>query len=65
MTYDLMERESAMGKSNFMLQFMLDTSMSDAEKFPLKFQDLIITPLGLNVLSDMHGLLTPAIWSSP
>jgi hypothetical protein len=43
---DLMERESAMGKSNFMLQFMLDTSMSDAEKFPLKFQDLICTPLG-------------------
>ena len=35
-----------MGKSNFMLQFMLDTSMSDAEKFPLKFQDLIVTPLG-------------------
>jgi hypothetical protein len=41
-----MERESAMGRSNFMLQFMLDTSMSDAEKFPLKFQDLIVTPLG-------------------
>ena len=43
---DLMERESAMGKSNFMLQFMLDTSLSDAEKFPLKFQDLIVTPVG-------------------
>ena len=43
---NLMERESAMGRSNFMLQFMLDTSMSDAEKFPLKFQDLIVTPLG-------------------
>ena len=43
---DLMERESAMGRSNFMLQFMLDTSLSDAEKFPLKFQDLIVTPLG-------------------
>ena len=35
-----------MGRSNFMLQFMLDTSLSDAEKFPLKFQDLIVTPLG-------------------
>ena len=43
---DLIEREAAMGKSNFMLQFMLDTSLSDAEKFPLKFQDLIVTPLG-------------------
>ena len=43
---DLLERESAMGRSNFMLQFMLDTSLTDAEKFPLKFQDLIVTPLG-------------------
>ncbi len=43
---DLLERESAMGRSNFMLQFMLDTSLSDAEKFPLKFQDLIVTPIG-------------------
>ena len=42
---DLLERESAMGRSNFMLQFMLDTSLSDAEKFPLKFADLIITPV--------------------
>jgi hypothetical protein len=40
---DLLEREAAMGRSNFMLQFMLDTSLSDAEKFPLKFQDLIVT----------------------
>ena len=40
---DLLEREAAMGRSNFMLQFMLDTSLSDAEKFPLKFADLIIT----------------------
>jgi hypothetical protein len=40
---DLLEREAAMGRSNFMLQFMLDTSLSDAEKFPLKFSDLIVT----------------------
>ena len=40
---DLLEREAAMGRSNFMLQFMLDTTLSDAEKFPLKFSDLIIT----------------------
>ena len=43
---DLLEREAAMGRSNFQLQFMLDTSLSDAEKFPLKFSDLIVTPLG-------------------
>jgi len=42
---DLLEREASMGRSNFMLQFMLDTSLSDAEKFPLKFADLIINPV--------------------
>jgi hypothetical protein len=40
---DLLEREAAMGRSNFMLQFMLDTTLSDAEKFPLKFADLVVT----------------------
>ena len=40
---DLQQRESAMGRSNFMLQFMLDTTLSDAEKFPLKMADLVIT----------------------
>ena len=40
---DLVEREASMGRSNFMLQFMLDTSLSDAEKFPLKMADLIVT----------------------
>jgi len=40
---DLVEREASMGRSNFMLQFMLDTSLSDAEKFPLKCSDLVIT----------------------
>ena len=40
---DLIEREASMGRSNFMLQFMLDTSLSDAEKFPLKCADLVIT----------------------
>ena len=40
---DLIDREASMGRSNFMLQFMLDTSLSDAEKFPLKCADLIVT----------------------
>jgi hypothetical protein len=40
---DLIEREASMGRSNFMLQFMLDTSLSDAEKFPLKMADLVVT----------------------
>ena len=40
---DLIEREASMGRSNFMLQFQLDTSLSDAQKFPLKMADLIVT----------------------
>ena len=40
---DLIQREASMGRSNFMLQFMLDTSLSDADKFPLKMADLIVT----------------------
>ncbi len=37
---DLIEREASMGRSNFMLQFQLDTTLSDAQKFPLKMADL-------------------------
>ena len=40
---DLIEREASMGRSNFMLQFQLDTTLSDAQKFPLKMADLIVT----------------------
>jgi hypothetical protein len=40
---DLIDREASMGRSNFMLQFMLDTSLSDASKFPLKCSDLVVT----------------------
>jgi hypothetical protein len=41
-----MEREASMGRSNFELQFQLNTTLSDADKFPLRFSDFIITPLG-------------------
>ena len=40
---DLVDREASMGRSNFALQFMLDTSLSDAEKIPLKMAYLVIT----------------------
>ena len=49
---DLIEREAAMGRSNFMLQFMLDTSLSDAEKFPLKMSDLIVTSVNPTTAPD-------------
>ena len=49
---DLLEREAAMGRSNFMLQFMLDTSLSDAEKFPLKMSDLVVTSVNPTAAPD-------------
>ena len=49
---DLLEREASMGRSNFMLQFMLDTSLSDAEKFPLKMADLIVTSVNPSSAPD-------------
>lgn len=49
---DLLEREAAMGRSNYMLQFQLDTSLSDAEKFPLKLSDLVITSVNPSMGPD-------------
>ena len=49
---DLLQRESAMGRSNFMLQFQLDTTLSDAEKFPLKMSDLVVTSVNNSTAPD-------------
>ena len=45
---DLLEREASMGRSNYLLQFQLDTSLSDAAKFPLKMADLVVTSVNPN-----------------
>lgn len=42
---DLMEREASYGRSGFALQFMLDTRLADADRYPLKLSDLIVTSL--------------------
>lgn len=44
---DLTERELDNGKSNFLLQYMLDTELTDAERYPLKTSDLMVfnTPI--------------------
>lgn len=39
---DLQEREASYGRSGFNLQFMLDTSLSDQDKYPLKLSDLVV-----------------------
>ncbi len=38
---DLQERALSWGRSGFQLQFMLSTSLSDAERYPLRLSDLI------------------------
>ena len=49
---DLLEREASMGRSNFLLQFQLDTTLSDAEKFPLKCSDLVVTSVNPTTAPD-------------
>lgn len=39
---DLLEREASYGRSGFALQFQLDTSLSDADRYPLKLSDLMV-----------------------
>lgn len=43
---ELLEREASYGRGGFALQFMLDTTVSDADRFPLKLRDLIV--MGVN-----------------
>jgi hypothetical protein len=45
---DLRERELSYGKGGFALQFMLNPSLSDAEKYPLKLRDLIVASLAMD-----------------
>jgi hypothetical protein len=54
---DLMKREASYGRSGFALQFMLNTNLSDIEKFPLKARDLVVM--------DCQDALAPehVVWS--
>lgn len=42
---DLAKRRLSLGNSEFALQFMLDTSLSDRDKYPLKVRDLMVMSL--------------------
>jgi hypothetical protein len=42
---DLTEREASYGRSGYALQFQLDTSMSDAHRYPLRLSDLMVMGL--------------------
>lgn len=45
---EIYKRRLSYGKAGFALQFMLNTNLSDQEKYPLKVQDLMITNLSLD-----------------
>lgn len=55
---DLAARELSYGKSGFALQFMLDTSLSDRDRYPLKLRDLIVMDV------DPHQAPVQLIWCS-
>jgi len=42
---DELIRTEAKGRSSFALQYMLDTTLSDAERYPLRQEDLIVFPV--------------------
>lgn len=48
---EIYKRRLSYGKAGFALQFLLNTSLSDAEKYPLKVQDLIVADLDLDSAS--------------
>ena len=43
---DLATRKAEYGKAGFALQFMLNTQLSDVEKYPLKIRDLLVMDVG-------------------
>ena len=46
---DLLEREASYGRTGFALQFMLDSTLSDLSRYPLRLSDLLI----MNISGDM------------
>ncbi len=49
---DLMEREASYGRSGFSLQYMLNTRLGDADRFPLKLADLIVMALNMDLAPE-------------
>ena len=49
---DLLERELSYGRSGFAMQFMLDTTLSDTERYPLKLNDLIVCDIDTEVAPE-------------
>lgn len=58
---DLAERRLSYGRSGFALQFMLDTALSDGDRFPLKIDDLIVSHVGTRLPSEIHWSNNPLL----
>ena len=60
---DLLERELSYGRSGFALQFMLDTSLSDGNKYPLKLSDLVIYSCDRDSAPEkiVYGIMKPML----
>lgn len=54
----LIEKEVSQGKSKFQLQYMLNTKLADADRYPLKLKDLIVSPF-----NNEQGTVSP-IWTN-
>lgn len=48
---EIEKRKLSYGKAGFSLQFMLNTNLSDAEKYPLKVKDFIVSDLDMKQTS--------------
>ena len=55
---EIAKRKLSYGRAGFALQFMLNTNLSDYEKYPLKVSDLIVEEL------DMHETSTKWSWAN-
>jgi hypothetical protein len=51
---DLNERRLSYGSTGFSLQFMLNPSLSDADRYPLKLKDLVIASVDNDVASEKY-----------
>jgi hypothetical protein len=49
---DLCEREASYGRSGFALQFQLDTSLADQDRYPLKLSDLIVADVNIDLAPE-------------
>lgn len=59
---ELNEREMFQGKARFQMQFMLNTELSDADKFPLKLSDLVIyTPSRFSAPRQVSHSIDPKL----